>query len=61
MKPFPQMLPRGRTAQWSKERLDKLTTPELRALRENAERLNEGELALLCSELLKARPRTRLK
>jgi hypothetical protein len=55
------MLPRGRTAQWSKERLDKLTTPELRALRENAERLNEGELALLCSELLKARPRTRLK
>lgn len=48
---------RGRVAKWSKEQLDKLSTPELRALLVNAERLKEVEVAALCSELLDARPR----
>jgi hypothetical protein len=50
---------RGRVAKWSKEQLDRLSTPELRALLENAERLKEPEVAALCNELLDARPRGR--
>ena len=48
---------RGRVAKWSKEQIDKLTTPELRALLVNAERLKEPEVAALCTEILDARPR----
>ena len=48
---------RGRVAKWTREQIDRLSTPELRALRENAERLKEAEVAALCSELLEARPR----
>jgi len=51
------ILPRGRVAQWSRERLDKLTTLELRALLANAERLQESDVAALCREVLAARPR----
>ena len=50
---------RGRVAKWNKEQIDKLSTPELRALLENAERLKEPEVAALCNELLDARPRGR--
>jgi hypothetical protein len=50
---------RGRVAKWSREQVDKLTTPELRALLGNAERLKEPEVAALCNELLDARPRGR--
>ena len=50
---------RGRVAKWSKEKIDKLSTPELRALLENATRLKEPEVAALCNELLDARPRGR--
>jgi hypothetical protein len=50
---------RGRVAKWTREQLDRLSTPELRALLENAERLNEREVAALCKELLDARPRGR--
>ena len=52
-----RILPRGRIAKWSKEQLDKLTTPEVRALMANAERLNETEVAALCNDILTARPR----
>jgi hypothetical protein len=52
-----RILPRGRIAKWSKEQIAKLTTPELRALLANAERLKEPEVAALCNELLDARPR----
>ena len=55
-----QITTRGRVAKWSKEKIDSLTTPELRALLENAERLKEPEVAALCNELLDARPRGRL-
>jgi hypothetical protein len=58
-KPVRTMLPRGRVAQWSREQLDKLTTIELRALFDNATRLNEAEIATMCDEILSSRPRGR--
>jgi hypothetical protein len=54
-----RILARGRIAKWSKEQIDRLSTPELRALLVNAERLQETEVAALCNELLDARPRGR--
>ena len=48
---------RGRIAKWSREQIDKLTTPELRALLENATRLKETEVAEVCNSILDARPR----
>jgi hypothetical protein len=57
MKDNARILPRGRISQWSKDRIDKLSTPELRALLVNAERLKETEVAALCTEILDARPR----
>jgi hypothetical protein len=56
MKENVRILPRGRISQWSRERIDKLSTAELRALHANAQRLNETEVAALCSALLDARP-----
>ena len=53
------LISRGRVATWSKERIDKLSTPELRALLANAERLKEAEVVALCNELLAARTRKR--
>jgi hypothetical protein len=53
------VLPRGRVATWTREQLDKLSTAELRALRDNAEARKEGEVATLCSEILGARPGVR--
>jgi hypothetical protein len=57
MKENARILPRGRISQWSRERIDKLSTAELRALLINAERLKETEVAALCNEILNARPR----
>ena len=57
MKENIRVLPRGRISQWGREQLDKLSTPELRALLINAERLKETEVAALCTEILDARPR----
>ena len=48
----------GRSAAWTKERIDALTTPEIRQLRENAQRLGETEIVGLCDEILKVRPKT---
>jgi hypothetical protein len=48
----------GRSAAWTKERIDLLTTPEIRQLRDNAQRLSESEIVGLCEEILKARPKT---
>lgn len=56
------VLPRGRVAGWTRERLDKLSTDELRALRANAEGLKEPEVAALCDDILSGRrTRTRAK
>jgi hypothetical protein len=47
----------ARATVWTRERLDQLDKPELLNLQANAARLGENELAQLCSELLKQRPR----
>jgi hypothetical protein len=53
------VLPRGRVANWSREQLDKLSTAELRSLRDNAKGLKETEVAALCTEILDKRPGVR--
>ena len=55
--PSARVLPRGRVAKWSKERLDALSTLELRQLYINAQQLKETEIAALCDEILTSRPR----
>lgn len=52
-----RLLPRGRVAKWDREKIDTLSTLELRQLLANAERLNESEIGALCTEALNARPR----
>jgi hypothetical protein len=56
-KPVRSPLPRGRIAQWSRERIAALSTIELRALFDNAQRLHEPEVAAACDEILRSRPR----
>ena len=48
---------RPRVALWTREKISTLTTPEVRQLRVNAARLLETEIAVLCDEVLGARPR----
>jgi hypothetical protein len=54
-----RLLPRGRVAKWDQEKIDTLSTLELRQLLANAEQLNEPEVAALCNAALDARPRGR--
>jgi hypothetical protein len=49
---------RGRAAEWTRERIERLPPQDIKQLRANAERLGESELANLCSELLKTARRT---
>lgn len=46
---------RGRAADWTLQRLAQMSVKDIKALRENAERLNEPELAALCGEALKGK------
>ena len=55
----PPSLPRGRVATWDREKLQTLTTIELRQLLVNAEQRNEPTIAAICGELLDARPHGR--
>jgi hypothetical protein len=48
---------RGRDEEWTPERIGRLATPELRQLRENAERLGASAVVELCDAALGARPR----
>ena len=48
----------GRSAAWTRDRIELLSTPEIRQLRENAERLGEQEIVGLCEEVIKVRPKT---
>lgn len=48
----------GRSAAWTKERIDALSTAEVRQLRDNAQRLGESEIVGLCDEIIKVRPKT---
>ena len=47
----------GRSAVWTKDRIEALTTAEIRQLRDNAERLSETDIVAMCDEILKARPK----
>jgi hypothetical protein len=54
-----QPLNRPRVAQWTRDRIESLSTLEVRQLLENALRLAEPEIAALCGAVLDARPRGR--
>src|SRR5205085_3277793 len=45
------------SSEWTRERLASLSKEELNNLHANAQRLGEAELATLCEEVLKDRPR----
>jgi hypothetical protein len=47
----------GRSAVWTKDRIEALSTAEIRQLRDNAERLSETDIVAMCDEIIKARPR----
>jgi len=47
----------GRSAAWTRDRIEGLSTAEVRQLRDNAARLSETEIVGLCDEVLKARPK----
>jgi hypothetical protein len=47
----------SRRVEWTSERIAALTTPDIKQLRLNAERLNEPEIVERCDAVLKARPR----
>lgn len=47
----------ARSVDWTKERIDALTTPDVRQLRANAERLNAPDVMQLCDAVLSERPR----
>lgn len=57
MKPAAGLFKNGKAGAWTRERLDQLGRQEMLNLQANALRLGELELAALCGELLKARPR----
>jgi hypothetical protein len=48
---------RTRASEWTRERLNQLSRQDLLNLQANAARLGEPELAALCDELVKARPK----
>lgn len=50
---------RARVEMWTRDKIESLSTPELRQLSANALHLGEAELAALCGEVLDARPRGR--
>jgi hypothetical protein len=49
--PLPQFK-RGNAADWTASRISELSVQEIKSLRENAERLNEPDLAALCAKAL---------
>jgi hypothetical protein len=55
----PGVFKRGRAEEWTSERIGQLSAQDIKQLRANAERLNEPDLAALCSGVLKAKGRPR--
>ena len=47
----------SRTTSWTPERIGALQLAEMKQLLANAERLQEDEIAALCRQAIKARPR----
>lgn len=56
-----QVFKSGHAAEWTLERVTKLTAQEIKHLRENAERLNEPEVIAVCDQALKEVRRTSRK
>ena len=48
----------GRAAEWTKDRIQALSKPEVKQLRANAERLQEPEVVALCDEVLGGQAKT---
>ncbi len=55
-----QKFQRGRVSLWTLEKIESLSTIEVRQLQANALRLRETEIAALCDKVLGARPRGRV-
>lgn len=55
-----QKFQRGRVELWTREKIESLSTPEVRQLQANALRLSETEIVALCDDVLGTRPRGRL-
>ena len=49
----------SRGTSWTVERITALSSPEVKQLRDNAERLAEPEIVALCTQVLKERPRVK--
>ena len=47
-----------RALDWTRDRIQTLSKPEVKQLRANAERLQEAGVVALCDEVLKARHKT---
>ena len=47
----------SRTQEWTRERVEQLSKPDIEQLRANADRLGETAIVALCDEALNARPR----
>lgn len=60
MNPTAKLMRSSRASLWTREKIDTLTTPEVKQLRVNAARLNESEIATLCDQVLGGRPRGRV-
>jgi hypothetical protein len=52
------MMKPARRVEWTSERIAALTTPDVRQLRVNAERLSNPEIVERCDAVLKERRRT---
>lgn len=50
-----------RASNWTPERIERLGTPDVRQLRENAEKLGETAVVALCDAALKSRPKSTAK
>ena len=48
----------GRADDWTKDRIQTLSKPEVKQLRANAERLQEPEVVALCDEVLNGQPKS---
>ncbi len=55
-----QKFKRGRVELWTREKIESLSTAEVRQLQANALRLSEPEIAALCDNVLGTRPRGRV-
>src|ERR1051325_9674464 len=54
----PNVFKRNQAAEWTRERIERLTAQDIKQLRDNAERLGELELVAWCGECLKGARRT---